>query len=600
MSGRYENNIFDVILENINIVDVISSYITVERAGKNHKALCPFHSEKTASFIISEDKQLYHCFGCGAAGNAINFVMNYENLDYIDAVEFLAERYNIDISKFQKGKDQKSTGYYTQFYDILRDAAIYYYKNLRTSDEAMQYLQKRGISYEVIKTFGLGFSNDAWRDTLNHLSRKYDAKALEKAGLVIQGKDGNNYYDRFRNRIIFPIINPKGKVIGFGGRVMDDSLPKYLNSPETEIFNKSQTLYGLNLAKNVLQDKKQLIIAEGYMDVIALHVNGFTNAVATLGTALTKEHARLMKRYADEVIICYDSDIAGQKASLRSLEVLNGVIEKIRVVVLGENLDPDEYLKKYGIEKFQDKIDTAMTATEYRLNHLKLGFNLNNEQEKIEFLSRAVVVIAEVGNEFEKNLHIERLSETLNVNYDLIAKEVYKENYSNRGHYGFTGNQKKRDSVKLTTDRNKHLENQLISFYIHKFPLLDDEQKQLISEFRFSEETQSIMDYITVYFSRHAAFNRQDIIENADISISTALIEILDSYIDEVEDINIDLVLNNILIKNIEEEIKIVKKKLTENGQQDMQVELKTEWQRLIKLKNSISQKVQKKTNIIN
>lgn len=418
-------------------------------------------------------------------------------------------------------------------------------------------------------------------------------KSLEKVGLVIPGKDGKRYYDRFRNRIMFPIINPKGKVIGFGGRVMDDSLPKYLNSPETEIFNKSQTLYGLNLAKNALQDKKQLIIAEGYMDVIALHVNGFTNAVATLGTALTKEHGRLMRRYADEVIICYDSDIAGQKASLRSLDVLQGVIEKVRVVVLGENLDPDEYLKKYGVERFQAKLDNAMSATEYKLNHLKQNFNLNNEQEKIEFLSKAVVIIGELTNEFEKNLHIERLSDELNVNYDLVAKEVYKENYNDRSHYGFTGDQKKKEAVKLTTDRNKYLENQLIAFYIHKFTLLDDEQKKLIHQFNFSEGTQDIIDYIMVYFSNHDAFSKQEIIENADITISTSLIEILDSYIDEVEEIDIDLVLNNILLKNIKEEIKAVNKKLTENYHQDLLKEL----QRLIVLQNTISQKVEKKTN---
>ncbi|MBF4692059.1 DNA primase [Fusibacter ferrireducens] len=593
MSGKYENNIFDVILENINIIDVISSYITVERSGKNHKALCPFHSEKTASFIISEDKQLYHCFGCGAAGNAINFVMNYENLDYIDAVELLADRYHVDISKFQKGNDQKSSSYYTQFYDILRDAAIYYYKNLRTSDAAMQYLQNRNITFEDIKQFGLGFSNDAWQDIIGQLSKKYDLKSLEKVGLVIPGKDGKRYYDRFRNRIMFPIINPKGKVIGFGGRVMDDSLPKYLNSPETEIFNKSKTLYGLNLAKNALQEKKQLIIAEGYMDVIALHLNGFTNAVATLGTALTKEHGRLMRRYADEVIICYDSDIAGQKASLRSLEVLHGVIEKVRVVVLGENLDPDDYLKKYGIERFQAKLDQAMTATEYKLNHLKQGFNLNNEQEKIEFLSKAVVIIGELSNEFEKNLHIERLSDELNVNYDLVAKEVYKENYNDRSHYGFSGDQKKKEAVKLTTDRNKHLENQLIAFYIHKFTLLNEEQKKLIQQFQFSEATQDIIDYIMYYFSIHDTFSKQEIIENADITISTALIEILDSYIDEVEEIDIDLVLNNILIKNIDEELSIIQLKLKTQFSQ----EVRDEWRRLIDLKNTILQKVEKKSN---
>lgn len=560
MSIRNEGNIFDYILDNVNIIDVISSYITVERSGKNYKALCPFHNEKTASFIISEDKQLFHCFGCGAAGNAIGFITQYENLDSIDAVEFLADKYHIDLSQFSKGADQKNTSQHAKYYDILRDAAVFYYKNLRVHPEAMTYLEKRGIHIDVVKQFGLGFSSDAWAELLKSLSQKYATKDLESVGLIIANKDNTNFYDRFRNRIIFPIINPKGKVIGFGGRVMDDSLPKYLNSPETEVFNKSKTLYGLNLAKSKLSDKKQLIIAEGYMDVIALHTYGFTNAVATLGTALTADHGRLMRRYADEVIICYDSDFAGQKATLRSLDVLRGLIDKVKIIVLGENLDPDEYLKKYGAEKFKEKIETAITATEYRINHLMQAYNLNNDQEKIEFLSKAVIIIGELSNAFEKNLFIDNLSNQLQVSRELIAQEVFKENYNANSQYGFHTKTKQQESgVKLSSDRKRYLERQLVTYYIHKFDTLDETQKMLISQFNYTPELQEIIDYIISYYNQYQAFNMQHIIENADLSISTGLVEIIHGHLDHIADIDIDHVIYNLMLLNIDGEIETLK-----------------------------------------
>lgn len=555
MSNRTEGNLFEYIIDHVNLIEVISDYIHVERSGKNYKALCPFHNEKSASFIISEEKQLYHCFGCGAAGNVITFIAQYENLDSIDAVEFLADKYRIDISQFAKGS-QKNTSQHAKYYDILRDAAIFYYKNLRAHPEAMAYLERRGIHIDVIKQFGLGFSNDAWAELLKALSSKYSLIDLESVGLIIPNKDRSSHYDRFRNRIMFPIINPKGKIIGFGGRVMDDSLPKYLNSPETEVFNKSMTLYGLNLAKNNLHDKKQLIIAEGYMDVIALHTYGFNNAVATLGTALTVDHGRLMRRYADEVIICYDSDFAGQKATLRSLDVLQGIIEKIKVIVLGENLDPDDYLKKYGAEKFKEKIETAITATEYRLNHLMQGYNLNNDQEKVEFLSKASVIISELTNAFEKNLYVDQLSERLGVSREMIAKEVFKENYTPSSQYGFRSKAKTVESVpKITSDRKKYLEKQLITLYVHHHEALDEAQKQLICDFQYSGEHQEIMDYLTAYYRSHSEFSIQHIIEEADLSISTGLIEIIDTHMEGLESSNFDHVYNNLSLLMLDEEI---------------------------------------------
>jgi DNA primase len=560
MQKKYEGNIFDYIIDNVNIVDIISSYVQVDKSGKNYKALCPFHNEKTASFIISEDKQLFHCFGCGVAGNAINFIMNYENLDYIDAVEFLAERYNIDISQFSSGSDRKNTGNLNRYYDILKDAAIFYYKNLRLHKEALQYLEKRGIQYDHIKQFGLGFSSDSWAELIKSMGSKYTTEELEKVGLIIPNKDNTSFYDRFRGRIMFPIINPKGRVIGFGGRVMDDSLPKYLNSPETEIFNKSKTLYGLNLAKNHQNSKKELIVAEGYMDVIALHLYGFTNAVATLGTALTADHARLMRRYADEIIICYDSDFAGQKAALRSLDILQGIIDKVRIVVLGENMDPDDFLKKYGVEAFQEKLDTAVSGTEFRINNLKQGYNLKDEQSKVEFLSKAVVIISQVSNTFEKNLYVEKLGEMLDVNTEMIAREVFKDHYNSRDHYGFHNKEKKNQAIpKIASDKKRYLENQLIAYFIHKYESISPDQKNLIRHFKFSNEMQEVFDYIFDYFNHHESFSRQHIIEDADLSISTKVLDVLQLHLEDIDDIDLDLVIHNIIVMTLDEEIDALK-----------------------------------------
>lgn len=566
MQKKYEGNIFDHIIENVNIVDIISSYVQVDKSGKNYKALCPFHNEKTASFIISEDKQLFHCFGCGVAGNSINFIMNYENLDYIDAVEFLAERYNIDISQFSSGSDRKNTGNLNRYYDILKDAAIFYYKNLRLHKEALQYLEKRGIQYDHIKQFGLGFSSDSWAELIKSLGSKYTTEELEKVGLIIPNKDNTSHYDRFRNRIMFPIINPKGRVIGFGGRVMDDSLPKYLNSPETEIFNKSKTLYGLNLAKNHQKNKKELIVAEGYMDVIALHLYGFTNAVATLGTALTADHARLMRRYADEIIICYDSDFAGQKAALRSLDILQGIIDKVRIVVLGENMDPDDFLKKYGVEAFQEKLDTAVSGTEFRINNLKQGYNLKDEQSKVEFLSKAVVIISQVPNTFEKNLYVEKLGEMLEVNTEMIAREVFKDHYNARDHYGFNNKEKKKQAIpKIASDKKRYLENQLIAYFIHKYDSITPDQKNMIRHFKFSDEMQEVFDYIFDYFNHNESFSKQHIIENADLSISTKVLDILQLHLEDIDEIDLELVIHNIIVMTLDEEIEALKRTLKDS-----------------------------------
>lgn len=556
----HEGNIFEFINEQVNIVDVIAHYVPLEKAGKNFKALCPFHSEKSPSFIVSEDKQLFHCFGCGAAGNSLGFIMQYENLDAIDAVEFLANRYRIDIEPYKKNTSNKNTRNQELIYDILRDAAIYFYKNLRSSQTALSYFENRGIDYDVIKTFGLGFSSDAWSELIRHLSSKYSLSSLEGAGLVIHNSEKKSYYDRFRNRVMFPIINPQGKVIGFGGRVMDQSLPKYLNSPETEVFSKSKTLYGLNLAKNVKAEKRQLIITEGYMDVISLHMAGFKNAVATLGTALTVEHARLMKRYTDEVILCYDSDFAGQNATLKGLDVIEGIIDQVKVIQLGEGLDPDDFIKRHGAVAFKEKINDAMSSTDFRINHIKSGYNLNEDEAKIAFLSKVAPIISKLNNAFEKDLYIEKLGKMIGVNTDLIAREVYKENYSAREQYGFhKKNQQTVAIPKISSDKRQYIEEQILTYYVFHFNQEGHNIDLLLKDVAFSEKLDPLSEAIKWHISKHGMFDKTIFIEETDINLSQQLVELVAKHGDSSSLDEIELLIHNLKIMVLEAEIEKLK-----------------------------------------
>lgn len=420
---KHNVNLSDVILENVDIVSVISQYVQLKQTGKNHKGLCPFHSEKTPSFIVSEDKQLYHCFGCGAAGNAIQFIMKIENLDFLDAVDSLADQFNIPIDQYKYSKSgttsTTSRDEKTHLLDMMRSSAMYYYKNLGKDTEALDYLTNRGLDAGVIKRFGLGYAQDEWDGLIKHFKMN-DQKTLEQVGLIIKRKDQSGFYDRFRNRVIFPIIDVRGKVIGFGGRVMDDSLPKYLNSPETVLFNKSKTLYGLNLAKNHIEAcDDTIIVTEGYMDVIALHNAGVPNAVATLGTALTKEHGKLLDRYAKTVVICYDSDEAGIKATTRSIEVLKGIKAKVKVLELGEGLDPDEYIKKYGKTKFLVELSSAKSGFVYQLDVLSKAFDFRNDEDQVDFIKKAVELFDDLSDNIKVEYFIRTLSNfpQLNENY---------------------------------------------------------------------------------------------------------------------------------------------------------------------------------------
>lgn len=441
--ARYVNNISEIILDSVDIKQVVSGYVELKRAGANVKGLCPFHSEKTASFVVSEEKQMYHCFGCGAAGNSIGFVMAIENLDFLDAIQLLADMGNVDLEQHleqsinskpyvPENKDLKK-----KYYEITKHAARFFYSNLKKSEEALEYFKNRGISEETIKKFGLGYIPDEWSSLLDYLARPpFTANELEVTGLVIAKNEKKGYYDRFRARIMFPILDVHNKVVGFGGRIIGDGQPKYLNSPETPIFHKSNTLYNLNLAKNELSKSKTLIVVEGYMDVIALYQSGIKNVVATLGTALTESHGKLLHRYAEEIIIAYDSDEAGQKATQRSVLILEKSRLKVKVLQLTDGLDPDDFIRKFGVDKLRDKLANSLSFTDYQLKLLKVKHDLDYEDGRRSYVTDAIEVVKKVNDSVLRDYYIKKVSKSTHIDEDIISKAVFTKPITNQEQNG--------------------------------------------------------------------------------------------------------------------------------------------------------------------
>ena len=360
---RYSDDMIEEVRVKNDIVDVISQYVKLQRKGSSYFGLCPFHNEKTPSFSVSPAKQMYYCFGCGAGGNVFTFIMEYENFSFGEALKFLADRVGVELPQIEYSKEaQAQANLRSSLLEIQKAAASYFYYNLRRENgkTAYHYLKNRGLSYETMKKFGLGYSDKYSDDLYQYLKKKgYSDELLLESGLF-QADERKGIYDKFWNRVIFPIMDVNNRVIGFGGRVMGEGMPKYLNSPETKIFDKSRNLYGLNIART--SRKKQLIICEGYMDVISMHQAGFTNAVASLGTALTSGHASLIKRYTDEVLLLYDSDEAGVRAALRGIPILRSAGVKSKVVDLKPYKDPDEFIKAEGPERFEERLSKAMNS----------------------------------------------------------------------------------------------------------------------------------------------------------------------------------------------------------------------------------------------
>jgi len=410
--------------EKVDIESVISSSITLKRRGKTLVGLCPFHNEKTPSFTVYPESNSFYCFGCGAGGDVITFVRRMENLDYIEAVKSVAQLAGMPMP--EDGYDDTLSKQRMKLLSANREAARFYHECLMDpkNKEALNYFLNRGLSINIIRRFGLGYAPNDWRELINHLKSKgFTEHELVLANLARRSdKNGRaNFYDNFRNRVMFPIIDLRGNVIAFGGRVMDDSKPKYINTSDTLVYKKSNGVFGLNLAKNANDNK--LILVEGYMDVIALHQAGFTNAIACLGTAFTNEQANLLSRYADEVIICYDNDGAGRTATARALGVLNKTGLKLRVVQMTGGKDADEIIRTHGKERFADLLKGAASTTEYKLLEARAKIDLSSDDGKVEFLIAAAQILASCGT-IERDIYSTRLSNELGVSADSIMSQI--------------------------------------------------------------------------------------------------------------------------------------------------------------------------------
>ncbi|NIM03912.1 DNA primase [bacterium] len=423
-------HLIDQIRQTNNIVEVISGYLPLKKTGSNFKALCPFHQEKTPSFIVSPQKEIFHCFGCGEGGNVFNFLMKHEKISFIEAVERLAERAGISLPKDRVGREEASriSQERKSLFEINRHAADFFHRCLKSSSSAQkarEYLKKRGLKEEIIDKFGLGYAPGSGKALLEAAVKKgYSKELLKKAGLVAFSEERNDYRDLFLDRIIFPISDVQSRIIAFGGRTLGERLPKYLNSPETGVFYKGKILYALNLAKESIQKKNQVIVLEGYTDVLTCHEFGVENSVATLGTALTRDHVSIISRYAEEVVIVYDADAAGVKATLRGLDLLIGSGLKVKVVALPQGSDPDDFLRSQGAEKFQREISQSHSLVDYRIKLVSQNYDLKSSEGKVAVVEEVLPTIARIENLIEQKEEIKKLSQLISVDEETLLLEL--------------------------------------------------------------------------------------------------------------------------------------------------------------------------------
>ena len=547
-----------------DIVSTISQYMSVKPSGSNYKGLCPFHGEKTPSFYVNTSKQIYKCFGCGEGGDVINFVMKMENLDFIDAVKLLANRYGIEINTNMDEDTKLRIEKSKKYQDIHTEAARFYFTNLiKEKNPGYQYLRTRGLDDKIIKKFGLGYSLNSWNTLRDYLlSKGYEKKDLIECGLFGYKSETDTIYDKFRNRVMFPIFDYRGNVIGFGGRVLDDSLPKYLNSPDSLIFNKRLNLYGLNFARKEIKDRT-VILVEGYMDLISLYQYDIKNVVATLGTALTEQQGQLIKRYADTAIISYDSDDAGVKATLRGIDILTKLGISVRVLNLKDCKDPDEFIRKYGVLEYKNAIESSTHYIKYKIDILKRSFNIKNDEEKVKFAKEASKIIKELKSPVEIDYYTKYLSSQIDISVDSIKREVYGKSYNNYSTNKYSN--------------NKNINNRYTNSFVKKDEKALEKPKTIVNGRQFVEENlikimledKKLRDIILL------KVNEEDFLSNASKEILNYIIKnqeldkitidkikslnIAEEYLKDLESISLDNI-NLANVKGIDEIVKNVKK----------------------------------------
>lgn len=491
------------ILENSDIVAIIGDYVDLKKSGNSYKGLCPFHNEKTPSFTVDDRKQLFHCFGCGEGGDVVSFIMHKEGLSYIDSMKYLAKKAGIKLDDTKSSKENKILN---RYYDINKDIMMYFYKNLLTDKACQIYLKNRGFRSNIVNTFMLGFAKNSWDDLLSYVKKKdYLLDDIENLGLIKKSQNGK-YYDKYRNRLIFPIINHYGKVIGFGGRSIDSTMPKYLNSPESQVFKKRYNLYGLNIFKK--QSNKDIILVEGYMDVIGLNNQGIDQAVASLGTSLTSDQAKLLKRYAKNVYICYDEDNAGIKATDRAIEILLDEGIKPNIISLEKGLDPDDFVKKYGRDAFIKKMDEASDVYNYKYNKILDLYAESKDNEKFEKLNLFIEFLSSIKSDLTREIFINNVSKLFDIDKSTLKESVlkyndnYKKTYKNQNKDNFYN---KNDFKNFNTNQNTIIERKKYSVSTNELETLRlylnqkdeyDENKDFFDQVIVDEKLLEIKQYI--------------------------------------------------------------------------------------------------------
>ncbi len=468
---RYSDEILEDVRQSNDIVNIISQYVALKRKGRNYFGLCPFHNEKSPSFSVSPDRQIFHCFGCNAGGNVISFLMKIEGIGFKEAVEQLAEKANIQLPKLESSEDSAKEELKDKVLKVNEFTAEYYHQNLYkpTSKLAQQYVKSRKLNNEALQNYRLGYSGRY--DELYQALKKqgFNEKEILESGLV-KKNDRGRYYDFYQNRLMIPICDVRGRVIAFGGRVLDDSKPKYINSPENIVYSKGRHLFGLNVAKK--ENPKKLLIVEGYMDVISLHQRGVKNVVGALGTALTEQQGWLLRKHAEQVILGFDSDGAGQAAVVRSMEILQNMGCDMRVLQMQGAKDPDEYIIKYGTAGFNKLMENAISLIEYKVKVLKNNLNLENTIDRIKFLNEIAKLISKVDNTIEKEIYIEKIAKEYQISKEAIYAEVNKIAYSNSKGEKILAKDKpiaKRQIVKKDVNVSKQIinrENTIISLLL--------------------------------------------------------------------------------------------------------------------------------------
>ena len=578
---QISEEILEKIKEENDIVEVISERVRLKRSGRNFMGLCPFHNEKSPSFSVSQDKQIYKCFGCGEAGNVISFVMKDRNMSFLDAVKHLADRANITLQLKNEKKD-KSLQKKELLYRVNTEAGKFFFSNLMANNTAKEYFLNRGIKLETIRSFGLGYANDSWNSLMNHLKRKNISEQLMiEAGLLSVNPEKGRKYDRFRNRVMFPVFDYRGKVIGFGGRVLDDSKPKYLNSPETLVFQKGTNLYGLNFALKHSMKERYFIIVEGYMDLITLHQYGITNVVASLGTALTINQARLLKRYADKVVISYDADMAGQMATMRGLDILRTAGFDVRVLSIPQGKDPDEFVRSNGKEAFLKLINSAEPLIDYRLKKAEEGINFKNSQSSILYAKKVMEILSDL-NPIEKDVYIKKASENTGIKeqilYDMLSKRINgnienekvnnKEDNGTKLYIEPAFLKAERSLLKLILDNNENLD--IIEEKLDENDLVLPEHKLIFTIIKRAkgENKDNVISFIESQLSDAESIKEFIKIKDLNLFFVEDIKRLIDDYIHEII---------NYKLKQRIEELKKQQKALEKQGKIEESINLAVE-----------------------